>query len=80
MADCGCRSTSGTAAVTRTLVTAGVAVTEARRDERQLEDVFEMTEHEAEASHVRRGPGDPGELASWYAARRPGCCSRAHWS
>ena len=42
-----------TAAVPRTLVTAGVAVTEVRRDERQLEEVFfEMTEHEAEASHV----------------------------
>ncbi|MGH3508371.1 MAG: ABC transporter ATP-binding protein [Nocardioidaceae bacterium] len=42
-----------TAAVTRTLVTAGVAVTEVRRDERQLEDVFfEMTEQETEASHV----------------------------
>jgi ABC-2 type transport system ATP-binding protein len=38
-----------TAAVTRTLVTAGVAVTEVRRDNRQLEDVFfEMTEHEPE--------------------------------
>jgi ABC-2 type transport system ATP-binding protein len=47
-----------TAAVTRTLVAAGVAVTEVRRDNRQLEDVFfEMTEHEIEeeekeASHV----------------------------
>jgi ABC-2 type transport system ATP-binding protein len=38
-----------TAAVTRMLVTAGVAVTEVRRDNRQLEDVFfEMTEHEPE--------------------------------
>jgi ABC-2 type transport system ATP-binding protein len=38
-----------TAAVTRTLVAAGVAVTEVRRDNRQLEDVFfEMTEHEIE--------------------------------
>ena len=35
-----------TAAVNRTLVSAGVAVTELRRDERQLEDVFlEMTDH-----------------------------------
>jgi ABC-2 type transport system ATP-binding protein len=44
-----------TAAVTRTLVTAGVAVTEVRRDDRQLEDVFfEMTEHERdeEPSHA----------------------------
>jgi ABC-2 type transport system ATP-binding protein len=44
-----------TAAVTRTLVAAGVAVTEVRRDERQLEDVFfEMTEdeREKEGSHV----------------------------
>jgi ABC-2 type transport system ATP-binding protein len=35
-----------TAAVNRTLVSAGVSVTELRRDERQLEDVFfEMTDH-----------------------------------
>lgn len=36
-----------TALVNRTLVAAGVAVTELRRDERQLEDVFlDMTDHE----------------------------------
>ena len=35
-----------TADINRVLVSAGVAVTELRRDERQLEDVFlEMTDH-----------------------------------
>jgi ABC-2 type transport system ATP-binding protein len=43
-----------TASVTRTLVTAGVAVTEVRRDNRQLEDVFfEMTEHDREEESSR---------------------------
>jgi ABC-2 type transport system ATP-binding protein len=42
-----------TAAINRTLVSAGVAVTELRRDERQLEDVFlEMTDHDKEPDHV----------------------------
>jgi ABC-2 type transport system ATP-binding protein len=42
-----------TAAINRTLVSAGVAVTELRRDERQLEDVFlEMTDHHKEPDHV----------------------------
>jgi ABC-2 type transport system ATP-binding protein len=42
-----------TALVNRTLVSAGVAVTELRRDERQLEDVFfEITTHQ-EVEHVR---------------------------
>ncbi|MBA3719279.1 MAG: ABC transporter ATP-binding protein [Nocardioidaceae bacterium] len=41
------------ASVNRELVAAGVDVTELRRDERQLEDVFfEMTDREQEASHV----------------------------
>ncbi|HEU0129324.1 MAG TPA: ATP-binding cassette domain-containing protein, partial [Pseudonocardiaceae bacterium] len=44
-----------TADITRTLVTAGIAVTEVRRDTRQLEDVFfEMTDADTsqELSHV----------------------------
>ena len=45
-----------TALINRTLVAAGVAVTELRRDERQLEDVFlDMTDHDTdvqESEHV----------------------------
>jgi ABC-2 type transport system ATP-binding protein len=43
-----------TALINRTLVAAGVAVTELRRDERQLEDVFfDMTDHDVqETEHV----------------------------
>jgi len=45
-----------TALINRTLVAAGVAVTELRRDERQLEDVFfDMTDHDTdvqETEHV----------------------------
>ena len=42
-----------TALINRTLVTAGVAVTELRRDERQLEDVFlAMTSHETDHDPV----------------------------
>jgi ABC-2 type transport system ATP-binding protein len=43
-----------TALINRTLVAAGVAVTELRRDERQLEDVFfDMTDHDVqENEHV----------------------------
>jgi ABC-2 type transport system ATP-binding protein len=42
-----------TADVTRRLVHAGVDVTQLRRDERQLEDVFfEITDHQEEPSHV----------------------------
>jgi ABC-2 type transport system ATP-binding protein len=42
-----------TADINRVLVSAGVAVTELRRDERQLEDVFlEMTDHHKEPDHV----------------------------
>ena len=43
-----------TALINRTLVAAGVAVTELRRDERQLEDVFfDMTDHDVqEIEHV----------------------------
>jgi ABC-2 type transport system ATP-binding protein len=38
-----------TALINRTLVNAGVAVTELRRDERELEDVFlAMTSHETD--------------------------------
>ena len=46
-ASCGCAPTTGTPRlINRALVAAGVAVTELRRDERQLEDVFfEMTDH-----------------------------------
>jgi ABC-2 type transport system ATP-binding protein len=43
-----------TALINRTLVAAGVAVTELRRDERQLEDVFlDMTDHIATDEEVR---------------------------
>jgi ABC-2 type transport system ATP-binding protein len=42
-----------TALINRTLVSAGVAVTELRRDERQLEDVFlAMTDHEPDRQEV----------------------------
>jgi len=43
-----------TAEINRVLVAAGVAVTELRRDERQLEDVFlEMTDHTADAPAIQ---------------------------
>jgi ABC-2 type transport system ATP-binding protein len=43
-----------TALINRTLVAAGIAVTELRRDERQLEDVFlDMTDHESSDQEVR---------------------------
>jgi ABC-2 type transport system ATP-binding protein len=44
-----------TAEINRVLVAAGVAVTELRRDERQLEDVFlEITDHSTDPSRVVR--------------------------
>jgi ABC-2 type transport system ATP-binding protein len=43
-----------TAEINRVLVAAGVAVTELRRDERQLEDVFlEMTDHPTDAPAIQ---------------------------
>jgi hypothetical protein len=58
-----------TALINRTLVAAGVAVTELRRDERELEDVFlamtwhetDQPEHETHRPVAERVPTGKGE-------------------
>ena len=73
-----------TADINRVLVSAGVAVTELRRDERHLEDVFlEMTDHTLTTANSDCDQGERACLTSCAPScssssggHRPGCCSR----